>query len=186
MKAETPLKHILQKMLSKKDTALLFLAFSKRRDPMALELVHPKKYIYNRETSSRGILGFAEKMLRQQEYFSNIQPLQIIQDGDFISAVSHYQGHQSWLGIDIFKFCNNKIIEHWENNIATSFRMNAEFLFPPLKSNKKEKLKAEENKINAIRFIKDIYFSKNTKILGQFTDSEKYTYFNTMEICVFF
>lgn len=168
-------------MLSKKDTALLFLTFSKQRDPLALELVHPKKYIYNRVTSSKGILGFAEKMLRQQEYFSNVQPLQIIQDGDFISAVSHYQGHQSWLGIDILRFCNNKIIEHWENNIATSFRLNADLLFPSFKSAKGKKLKTNENKITAVNFIKEIYFQKNLKSICRYTDIQKYTYFNTME-----
>jgi predicted SnoaL-like aldol condensation-catalyzing enzyme len=168
-------------MLSKKDTALLFLTFSKQRDPLALELVHPKKYIYNRETSSKGILGFAEKMLRQQEYYSNIKPLQIIQDGDFISTVSHYQGHQSWLGIDILRLCNNKIVEHWENNIATSFRMKTELLFPSFKSTKERKLKTNENKIVAVNFIKEIYFLKNLKSIWRYTDKQNYTYFNTME-----
>ena len=175
------MKHILLNMLSRKDTALLFLAFSKRRDPMALELVHPKKYVYNRETSSRGILGFAEKMLRQQEYFSNVQPLQIIQDGDFISAVSHYQGRQTWLGIDILRFCNNKIVEHWENKIATSFRMKAELLLPSVVSTKEKKQKTNENKIIAVNFIKELYFSKNMKSIWQHTDNQKFMYFNTME-----
>jgi len=167
-------------MLSKKVTALLFLTFSKQRDPLALEYVHPKKYIYNRETSSKGILGFAEKMLRQQEYYSNVKPLQIIQDGDFISAVSHYQGHQTWLGIDILRFRNNKIVEHWESNIATSFRMIGELPLSSFKSAKERKLKTNENKIIAVNFIKDKYFVKNTKSMRLYTDTQKYTYFNTM------
>jgi predicted SnoaL-like aldol condensation-catalyzing enzyme len=59
--------------------------------------------------------------------------------------------------------------------------MKAELLLPSVVSTKEKKQKTNENKIIAVNFIKELYFSKNMKSIWQYTDNQKFMYFNTME-----
>jgi predicted SnoaL-like aldol condensation-catalyzing enzyme len=59
--------------------------------------------------------------------------------------------------------------------------MKAELLLPSVVSTKEKKQKTNENKIIAVNFIKELYFPKNMKSIWQYTDNQKFMYFNTME-----
>jgi predicted SnoaL-like aldol condensation-catalyzing enzyme len=100
--------------LSKKEIAILFLKQSKKGDPKALNWIHPQRYKSHSGTSSRGIHGFAEKMLRQTKNSVEILPIQILNEGDYIAAFSTLEQSQRILYSDILRFHGDKIIEHWE------------------------------------------------------------------------
>lgn len=164
----------------KKEAALLFLTQSKKRNPEASQWVHPDKYRCHHKTTNKGLLGFAEKMLRQQNRLQDIQPLQIIQDGNIISAISSYNGLTPRMDIDILRFYGDKIIEHWENQIEIG---QSGYILESLKSTKKVPIRSRGitkiNKQLAIDFMQEVCFLKNTKSIKQVINTEVFLYCNS-------
>jgi predicted SnoaL-like aldol condensation-catalyzing enzyme len=171
--------------ITNKETAISFLSAYSNRNPEALDFIHPRYYQCNQNMQNRGLLGFAEKVLRQQQFATEIRPIKVIQDGDFVSALSFIKGIYSGMGVDIFRFKGNKIIEHWENYEIKAGRQLPIHLEEIAKSEIQELNKTDFNKKMAIEFVTAILISKNFKNILSFIDPIRYRYFDSQNnLCV--
>jgi predicted SnoaL-like aldol condensation-catalyzing enzyme len=164
--------------ITKKDAAISFLSAYSTKNPQALEFIHPRHYQCNKHFQYPGLLGFAEKMLRQQQFATEIRPIKVIQDGDFVSALSFISGIFSGMGIDIFRFKGSKIIEHWENHETAPAIDLGHSISGIAKSEIQDRNKTESNKKLAVDFVSDVLIGNNPKLLKKYSHPTHFKFYN--------
>jgi predicted SnoaL-like aldol condensation-catalyzing enzyme len=81
----------------------------------AFAKINPDKYIQHNLRVGDGIEGLRELIQRIPKGTAKIYIARVFQDGDFVFTHSEYQQSGSRVGFDIFRFENDKIVEHWDN-----------------------------------------------------------------------
>jgi predicted SnoaL-like aldol condensation-catalyzing enzyme len=167
--------------ITNKDAAISFLSAYSTKNPQALEFIHPRHYQCNRNFLYPGLLGFAEKMLRQQQFATEIKPVKVIQDGDFVSALSFISGVFSGMGIDIFRFKGNKIIEHWENH-ETAPTIELEHSISGIaESEIQDRNKTESYKKMALDFVTQVFIGNKPRLLKKYTHPLQFKCYNLQQ-----
>lgn len=164
-----------------KDAAISFLSAYSKKNPQALEFIHPRHYRCNSNFHYPGLLGFAEKMLRQQQLATEIKPIKAIQDGNFVSTLSFISGVFSGMSIDIFRFKGNKIIEHWENHEAAPANHFEHSISGITESEIQDINKTEVYKKMAFDFVTHVFIGNNPKLLKKYTHPIQFKCYNLQQ-----
>lgn len=161
---------------SKKESAISFLKHSKTRSPEAIRWIHPQKYKCHIGTSGIGMLGFAEKMLRQQKQGYEIHPFKTLQDGNYVAAFSTHQETLPVIYIDILRFYGDKIIEHWENHIKLG---DSAIVIEILSDSDNESISGKgQNKKRAQELIHEGLVLKNVNMFKTAINTDHFSYIN--------
>ena len=60
-----------------------------------------------------GVAGF-HALLKAVPQGAHVNTVRVFQDGDYVFAHSEYNVFGPQIGVDIFRFENGKIVEHWD------------------------------------------------------------------------
>jgi predicted SnoaL-like aldol condensation-catalyzing enzyme len=100
---------------SKKQMVTDLLKSIETGDPAPVGYINPNKYIQHNLSAKDGLQGFGELMAQLPPHSAAINTVRVFQDGDTVFTHSDVNFFGPKIGVDILRFENDKIVEHWDN-----------------------------------------------------------------------
>jgi predicted SnoaL-like aldol condensation-catalyzing enzyme len=79
-----------------------------------VQYINPKRYIQHNLSVEDGLEGIG-KMVKQLPKGTKVNVIRVFEDGDFVFAHTEYDFFGPKIGFDVFRFDDEKIVEHWDN-----------------------------------------------------------------------
>lgn len=98
----------------KRSAALQILQTFETGGLRALSVVSPAKYIEHDLRFESGVPALRKRVSRVPAGLK-VNTVRALVDGDFVVLHSEYRTPQKRIAFDIFRFENDKIVEHWDN-----------------------------------------------------------------------
>ncbi len=140
--------------------------------------INPNKYIQHNQAVGDGLAGFGALLQQLPEGSAKVNTLRVFGDGNYVIAHTDYNFFGPKIGIDIFRFEDGLIVEHWDNlqekvNETASGRSQID---GPTEVNDLDK--TEANKTLVSNLINDIFLGANPDKITDYISTEKYDQHN--------
>jgi predicted SnoaL-like aldol condensation-catalyzing enzyme len=89
-------------------------------DSAPVSSINPDKYIQHNLAVGDGLAGFGAVLQALPKGSARANTVRVFQDGDYVFAHTEYNFFGLKIGFDVFRFENDKIVEHWDNLQETS------------------------------------------------------------------
>ena len=83
-------------------------------------VINPNKYIQHNLGAEDGLAGFGKLLQQLPEGSAKVNTVRVFEDGNYVFAHTEYNFFGPKIGFDIFRFEENKIVEHWDNLQTTA------------------------------------------------------------------
>lgn len=166
--------------ISLKDKAIALIESIETGDQSTIAYINPDKYIQHNPLVADGLEGFAEVLKNKPEQGFKAEVLRAFQDGDYVVTHTKYDFFGPKSGIDIFRFEDGLIVEHWDNLLAVQ---------PPNASGRTQfdgetertdLDKTEENKKLVKAFYDVVILGGQMERLGEFFHGDTYIQHNPL------
>ncbi|MCG7871700.1 MAG: hypothetical protein N0C81_04740 [Candidatus Thiodiazotropha lotti] len=101
--------------LNRKELIRTLLKGIETGDPSSVSVVNEEKYIQHNPQTHEGTEGLSVLFKRLSKTSPKVNIVRIFQDGDFIFGHTEYDFADRNVGFEIFRFENEKAVEHWDN-----------------------------------------------------------------------
>lgn len=141
--------------------------------------MNPNKYIQHNLAIKDGHAGFEEVMAALPPGSARVNTVRVFEDGDYVVAHTDYVFFFPQIGIDIFRFENGLMVEHWDNLQATEPANN-----PSGRSmvdgatRVTDRRNTAENKALVSQFVEDILMRQNPDRLASYFNGNNYIQHN--------
>lgn len=78
-------------------------------------VINPNKYIQHNLAAADGLAGFGALIGALPPGSARANTVRVFEDGDYVVAHTEYNFFGPKIGLDIFRFENGQIVEHWDN-----------------------------------------------------------------------
>jgi len=99
----------------RKDQIRALLKGIETGDPASVTVVNEDQYIQHNPQTLEGSEGLAALFKRLSKTSPRINIVRIFEDGDYVFAHTEYDFANSNIGFEVFRFENDKAVEHWDN-----------------------------------------------------------------------
>ena len=106
---------VLSKKLSNGEKVVSLLESIETGDMAPIAYINPDKYIQHNLSAKDGLAGFGELLGMLPKGSAKVNVVRVIEDGDFVVTHTEYDFFGPKVGIDMFRFENGLIVEHWDN-----------------------------------------------------------------------
>jgi predicted SnoaL-like aldol condensation-catalyzing enzyme len=103
--------------LSNKEKAVAVLESLETGAKEPIAYINPTKYIQHNLAVGDGLAGFGEVLQHAPPQGFKAKVVRSFEDGDFVFTHTIYDFFGPKIGIDVFRFENGLIVEHWDNLI---------------------------------------------------------------------
>lgn len=134
------------------------------------------KYIQHNLDVANGIEGFGALLAQLADYPEppTVNTVRAFQDGNYVFAQTDYNFFGPKIGIDIFRFEDGKIVEHWDNLMTTPSSPNPSGRTAIDGATAIADLdKTAANKALAQQFVEDVLIQRHADNLGAYFDGDK-------------
>lgn len=140
--------------------------------------INPNKYIQHNQAVGDGLAGFGALLQQLPEGSAKVNTLRVFGDGNYIIAHTDYNFFGPKIGIDIFRFEDGLIVEHWDNlqEKVTETASGRSQIDGPTEVNDLDK--TEANKTLVSNLINDIFLGANPDKIADYISTEKYDQHN--------
>ena len=140
--------------------------------------INPNKYIQHNQGVADGLAGFGALLQQLPEGSAKVNTLRVFGDGNYIIAHTDYNFFGPKIGIDIFRFEDGLIVEHWDNlqEKVTETASGRSQIDGPTEVNDLDK--TEANKTLVSNLINDIFLGANPDKIADYISTEKYDQHN--------
>jgi predicted SnoaL-like aldol condensation-catalyzing enzyme len=147
-------------------------------DTQAVSIINPDKYIQHNLGAADGLRGFAGLMKQLPPNSARVKTVRVFQDGDIVFTHSDFNFFGPKVGFDIFRFENERIVEHWDNlqETAPANPSGHSMIDGPAESTDLEK--TEQNKRLIRNFVEDILVNGKMDRLAGYFDGDAYIQHN--------
>ncbi len=148
-------------------------------DAKPISYIDPNKYIQHNLAVPDGLAGFGEVLKQLPPGSTKARPVRVFQDGDFVLAHTDYDFFGPKIGFDIFRFENDRIVEHWDNlqeKPAAANPSGHTMTDGPTEASKP--LETAVNKELVARFVEDVLVNGRMDRLAGYFDGDRYTQHN--------
>ncbi|MFP4846731.1 nuclear transport factor 2 family protein [Winogradskyella sp. PE311] len=114
------LSTLKQQEMSKKDKVVALLNSFNTGDQTPISYINPEKYIQHNLGVGDGLAGFGEVMQHAPPGGFKANVIRAFQDGDYVFAHTEYDFFGPKAAFDVFRFEDDKIVEHWDNMLPVS------------------------------------------------------------------
>lgn len=142
------------------------------QEPVAY--INPDKYIQHNQAVADGLAGFGAVLQQLPKGSAKVNTVRVFEDGDFVFAHTDYNFFGPKIGIDIFRFEDGLIVEHWDNlqETVTETASGRTMTDGPTEVTDLDKTNA--NKTFIKNFISDILMGANPDKITDYISTEKY------------
>ena len=164
--------------ISNKEKAVALLNSFNTGDQTPISYINPSKYIQHNLAIGDGLAGFGAVMQNAPEGGFKADVKRAFQDGDYVVTHTQYDFFGPKAGIDIFRFENGLIVEHWDNMTDVApINPSGRTQFDGI-SKITDFDKTEENKVLVENFVNDILVNGKMEKLAGYFDGDKYIQHN--------
>lgn len=167
-----------QMEISNKEKVVALIKSIETGDPSAAAYINPNKYIQHNQGVADGLAGFGAVLHALPKGSARANTVRVFEDGDFVIAHTEYNFFGPKIGIDIFRFEDGLIVEHWDNlqEIAqetASGRSQTDGVTEVVDLDK-----TAANKELVSKLIKDVFFGANPDKITEYISTEQYLQHN--------
>lgn len=164
--------------LSNKDKVVALLKSIETGATEPIGYINPNKYIQHNQAVGDGLAGFGTLLQQLPKGSAKVNTLRVFGDGNFVIAHTDYNFFGPKIGIDIFRFEDGLIVEHWDNlqEKVTETASGRSQIDGPVEI--KDLDKTEENKILVTKLINDIFLGANPDKITDYISTEQYDQHN--------
>lgn len=162
---------------TKKQQVTDLLMSFETKDLLALEVIHPSRFIQHNLAIEDSIEGMV-KLISELPAGIKVDIKRIFQDGAYVFAHVETRSEKTLISFHVFRFSEGKIVEHWDNvqekqplNLSGRSMIDGETELRDLH-------KTEQNKLVAEQLIKDIFFDGQVEKLASYFDGDAYIQHN--------
>lgn len=147
--------------------------------------INPEKYIQHNQAVADGLAGFGAALGALAEVAANdpamapkVNTVRIFEDGDFVIAHTDYNFFGPKIGIDIFRFENGLIVEHWDNlqeKVEETASGRSQIDGP---TDVLDVEKTNANKVVVKKLLDDVFFGANPDKITDYISTEQYDQHN--------
>lgn len=101
--------------LSNKEKAVAVLNSIETGDQGAIAYINPNKYIQHNLSVGDGLAGFGAALAMMPAGSARANVIRAFEDGDYVFTHTEYDFFGPKVGIDVFRFEDGLIVEHWDN-----------------------------------------------------------------------
>lgn len=140
--------------------------------------INPNKYIQHNQAVADGLAGFGALLQQLPEGSAKVNTVRVIGDGNYIIAHTDYNFFGPKIGIDIFRFEDGLIVEHWDNlqeKVSETASGRTQIDGP---TDVVDLDKTEVNKTLVTNLINDIFLGANPDKITDYISTEQYDQHN--------
>ncbi|MFI3286856.1 MAG: nuclear transport factor 2 family protein [Rikenellaceae bacterium] len=135
--------------------------------------INAENYTQHNPIAADGLEGFGEVLAGLKDYpeDARVNVVRIFEDGDYVFSHTEYNFFGEKIGFDIFRFEDDKIVEHWDNMQQKPVENNPSghsMTDGPTTAFNSER--TEENKVVAEEFVRDILMGENLSLIEEYFD----------------
>ncbi|MDR9854759.1 nuclear transport factor 2 family protein [Paenibacillus sp. VCA1] len=136
--------------------------------------VHPEKYIQHNQALSDGREAMLGALGHLKEAGTKVSVKRAFVDGDYVVLHSVYDFFGPKIAIDIFRFENGLIVEHWDNlqEMVEKTPSNHTMIDGPVTIQDIDKTDANKTLVKS--YVENILFGKNPDLLNTYFDGDRY------------
>jgi predicted SnoaL-like aldol condensation-catalyzing enzyme len=142
-------------------------------------VINPDKYIQHNLAVADGLSGFGALLAQLPKDSARVATARVFEDGDFVFAHTEYDFFGPKIGFDVFRFENEKIVEHWDNlqeKPASPNPSDHSMIDGPTEATDHEK--TEANKAIVRAFVDDVLVHGRVEKLARYIEGDDYTQHN--------
>jgi predicted SnoaL-like aldol condensation-catalyzing enzyme len=109
-------------MTDRKQQVVALLKSIETGDPSPIPSINPDKYIQHNLAIADGLSGLRAMLRSLPKGSTKVHTVRVFEDGDFVFAHTNYEFFGPKIGFDVFRFENERIVEHWDNLQETAPR----------------------------------------------------------------
>ncbi|WP_044207625.1 nuclear transport factor 2 family protein [Flammeovirga sp. OC4] len=164
--------------VSNKDKVVALLKSIETGDSAPAGYINPNKYIQHNQSVADGLAGFGAVLQQLPKGSAKANTVRVIEDGDFVIAHTDYNFFGPKIGIDIFRFEDGLIVEHWDNlqEKVTETASGRSQIDGATEVKDLDKTKA--NKKIVKHFVDDVLFGKHPEKITDYVSTEEYLQHN--------
>ncbi len=171
-KMETAIK------LSNKEKTLAVLKSIETGDQKAISYINPTNYTQHNLAVADGLEGFGALMQHAPEGGFKVNTIRAFQDGAFGFAQTEYDFFGPKIGVDVFRFENGQIVEHWDNLIEVLPANPSGHTQTDGTITVTDLDKTETNKTLVANFINDVLVNGKMDKIANYFDGDNYIQHN--------
>jgi predicted SnoaL-like aldol condensation-catalyzing enzyme len=159
-----------------KVTALLKSIETGAQEPIGY--INPTNYKQHNQGVADGLAGFGALLQQLPKGSAKVNTVRVFEDGNFVIAHTDYNFFGPKIGIDIFRFEDGLIVEHWDNlqEKVTETASGRTQIDGPTEITDLNKTK--ENKTLVKNLLNDVFFGANPSKITDYISTEKYDQHN--------
>jgi len=140
--------------------------------------INPNKYIQHNQAVADGLAGFGALLQQLPEGSAKVNTVRVFGDGNYVIAHTDYNFFGPKIGIDIFRFEDGLIVEHWDNlqEKVTETASGRSQIDGPTEV--KDLDKTEENKNMVKSLLNDVFLGANPDKITDYISTEQYDQHN--------
>ncbi len=165
--------------LSDKEKVVALLKSIETGDAAPVAYINPDKYTQHNLIVGDGLAGFGAVLAQLPEGSARVNTVRVFQDGNYVFAHTDYNFFGPKIGIDIFRFENGLIVEHWDNLQQTPETANPSgHTMIDGTTAVADPDKTAANKALVEQFVKDVLMGQNPDKLASYFDGDNYIQHN--------
>jgi len=159
----------------RKTQVLALLKALETREPQALSVINPGKYIQHNLGAPDGLQGLKGLLAAVPAGAIQVNTVRVFEDGDHVFAHSEYNFGGAKAGFDVFRFEGDQIVEHWDNlqDIPPHPNPSGRGLLDGA-TELTELDKTEANKAAARLFIQEVFLERKLERIPDLVAGEDY------------
>jgi predicted SnoaL-like aldol condensation-catalyzing enzyme len=164
---------------SQKQKVVELLKSIETGDAKPVAYINPNTYIQHNLAIGDGLAGFGEVLQKLPKGATKVTTVRVFQDGDVVFAHTDYNFFGPKIGFDIFRFEDEKIVEHWDNlqEVPALPYPNCHTMIDgPTAAQDLGKTQANKQLVRA--FVDDILINGHTDKLAGYFDGDNYIQHN--------
>lgn len=165
--------------VNQKDQVVALLKSIETGDPAPKSVFNPNKYIQHNLTVGDGVAGLGAALAALPKGSARANTVRVFQDGPFVVAHTEYNFFGPKIGLDVFRFEDGKIVEHWDNLQETPAKPNPSgrsMIDGPTTVTDREMTEANKTLVRA--FVDDILVNGRMAKLAAYFDGDNYLQHN--------
>jgi predicted SnoaL-like aldol condensation-catalyzing enzyme len=147
-------------------------------DAAPIASINPSNYRQHNLSAADGLAGFGALMQLLPPGSARVQTARIFQDGEYVFAHTDYNFFGPKIGLDIFRFEQGLIVEHWDNLQETAGPNPSGHSMIDGPATATDLNKTAENKALVQQFVEDILVHGKLEKLSSYIDGDNYTQHN--------
>ncbi|MBF8982762.1 nuclear transport factor 2 family protein [Lutibacter sp. B2] len=162
-----------------KDKVVALLKSIETGDMSAITYINPNKYIQHNLSAEDGLEGFGKLLSALPKGSAKVNVIRAFEDGDYVVTQTDYDFFGPKVGMDVFRFENGLIVEHWDNltektepNPSGHTQFDGESIITDLE-------KTEENKALATDFVETVLINGKYDQMSNYFNGDQYIQHNS-------